>query len=638
MKHEREQTTAEPGKLKRDISFGPLLLLAINAIIGTGIFFVPAIAASIAGPTSLISWIIVALIAIFIAMCFAELTGMYPKCGGVYEFAKNAFGTGTGFVVGWIGWIVANITIAMLVVGSFDYLSTIVPLTSTQILIASMVFVILMNFVSTRGINMSIKVLLLFAVITIMSLWILISWGVYHINVQHINPITIFIFPASAVLFAMVFILETFFGWETVTYLAEETKDAKKQIPRVMIFGTIAVVLLALGVIVVALGVLPWQVLAQSTSPLVDAAFTFVGPSGAAIIAILVFLNIMGTAAAWIISTPRLIFALARDRLLPPVFSKVHKRFQTPVNAIILQTILTTFIITSGSYVTLLKILLPLAIIMYSVVILCIPKLRFSKPNVKRTFKVPLGKVLPILIVIFLLFLITYINLRFVILGYFFVLIGIPLYLSMALQFNPRLSEEFADMSTFITHHTYNYLTPKKLKRRVFKHLGNLKNKVVMDFGCSIGTLSIDLAKLVGKKGRVHATEVSHKRLKLAKKLAKKAGVHDTIVFTQENAGKRHKLHKNIKDLDAFVSIGTLGYLQNPDKVLKEVNKRLKPGAKIYFVDYDHLFQFIPTRCWLENDNKIKEKFESYGFVVEVYREKKILWELLHIYGVKKKR
>jgi APA family basic amino acid/polyamine antiporter/amino acid efflux transporter len=101
-------------ELKRTIGKKTLLFLSINAMIGTEIFFVPAIAATIAGPASIISWIIMSIIAILISLYFAELVSLFPKAGGVYEYTKQAFGEFPSFMVGWTAWIVASVSIAML--------------------------------------------------------------------------------------------------------------------------------------------------------------------------------------------------------------------------------------------------------------------------------------------------------------------------------------------------------------------------------------------------------------------------------------------------------------------------------------------------------------------------------------------
>jgi len=93
-----------------------LLLIVINSIMGTGIYFLPAIGAKYAGPMSIISWVIMSLIAVYISMCFAELVSMFPKAGGVYEYSKQAYGRFTSFLVGWITFIAANVTIAIVFV------------------------------------------------------------------------------------------------------------------------------------------------------------------------------------------------------------------------------------------------------------------------------------------------------------------------------------------------------------------------------------------------------------------------------------------------------------------------------------------------------------------------------------------
>ena len=172
----------------------------------------------------------------------------------------------------------------------------------------------------------------------------------------------------------------------------------------------------------------------------------------------------------------------------------------------------------------------------------------------------------------------------------------------------------------------------------MLKHLGDIEKKTILDLGCSIGKLSVEIAKKVGSHGKVHATEVSQKSLDVAKKIAKKEGVNHNISFVLENEETRHKLHESIHDLDGAVSIGVLGYLKNPDKLLKELHKRLKPGSKIYFVDYDHIFKVVQTKEWLEKDEHIKNKFHKAGFKIDIDRENSILWEIIHIFGHKPKK
>src|SRR3989344_3356416 len=100
-------------KLKQYIGKKTLLVLTLNAILGTGIFFLPAVGAAYSGTSSLISWAIMSLVAVMISLYFAELVSMFPRAGGAYEFVKQSFGRSPAFVFGWLSWVVANITISM---------------------------------------------------------------------------------------------------------------------------------------------------------------------------------------------------------------------------------------------------------------------------------------------------------------------------------------------------------------------------------------------------------------------------------------------------------------------------------------------------------------------------------------------
>jgi amino acid transporter len=116
---------------------------------GTGIFFLPALGAEIAGAASIISWAIMSAFAIYVAMCFAELCSMFPSAGGVYEFCKQAYGRIPSFVIGWLTLIAGNITIAMLIIGAISYLlpSTMPQLKLIIMIISAVISRLLMMYV-----------------------------------------------------------------------------------------------------------------------------------------------------------------------------------------------------------------------------------------------------------------------------------------------------------------------------------------------------------------------------------------------------------------------------------------------------------------------------------------------------------
>ena len=633
-----ESSTPE---LKKSISFSVLILLAINAIIGTGIFFVPGIAAAIAGPASLISWIGVAILAMLVAACFAELVGMFPKSGGVYEYTKQAFGEFGGFLVGWTSWMVANVTIAMLSIGCLEYLTGFFDMSQLFKIGIALGIVALINLISFRGVDLSVKVLLIFSIVTIMSLWTLISWGVYYFDFGNIQIINLM--PhigekglAISLIVAMVYILETFFGWETVANLAEETKDAKHVIPKVMMWGTLAVTLLAIGVVSISLGAVNWEVLANSNAPLTEVANAIMGTTGGKIMTLLIFLNIFGGAAAWIITTPRLIFALARDGLLPKALQKIHPKYQTPYIAIIVQAVLSGMIIISGSYALLLELVLPLAIFMYSMVVVSVTILRFTQPDTERTFKVPFGKVLPVTLGLVLMFLLGGIEPITTATGAMFVALGVPLYLMRTVESKPLIVQKLLDTSASLQKFSYKLFVKPKTHKYILKHFEGFENRRILNMGSSSGELTKDLSKLVGAQGHIIATDVSTNNLHNATKLAQRHGLQN-VEFILENSDSRHNLHKNVHTIHGATSVGLLGYLPEPEKVLHALNLRMAHRGRIYFIDYDKVFKIFRAPEWLREDHKIQKTFGDAGFKVKVFRDKGFFWETIHIAGWKVK-
>lgn len=594
-------------QLKREIGFATLLFLAINAIIGTGIFFVPSIAAGIAGPASIISWIIVGVISIIIALCFAELSNSYPKCGGVYEYAKEAFGEETGFIVGWLGWLIANVTIAMLVVGSFSYLKELISISPTLQIVLALIFVIGMNLINIKGINMSIKTMLFFAGATILALWILISWGAYTIDLSQLSGI--FMWPSSKIFLAMVFILETFFGWETISYLSEETKDPKQNIPRALIFGTIAVVLFAIGIIIIVLGVLPWQTVAASEAPLTLAAANFMPPVVIKFVAILIFLNIMGGAAAWIITTPRLIFAMGRDGMLPKSLNKIHPKFGTPINAIILQTFLTSAILLSGSYLFLLKILLPLAILMYIFgAILPVVKLRLKYPKSKRDYKVPFGKILPILIAGILFLLLFQLELDVIMMSILFIILGIPLLILMKF----RHSETFPHLFySFITRLPgYDLLSrssyDKSISNRMIHGL-NVKGKV-LEVDCKTSLFFRDTKNKFNTALKV-GSDLSFAPLIRAKN--KNKDVHFINADTSDLPFKDNSF-------DFVFCMGLSPQVVDLDSFIKEIIRVLKPEGTGRILAFTNVLGFES----FYSPQVFRNTVEKHGFRAVIERER----------------
>src|SRR3990167_5691387 len=138
-------------ELRRALGFWTILSLAIASIMGTGMFFGAAIGASYSGNTSIIAWVILSFVAVYTSTFFGELVAMFPKAGGIYEFSKHAYNRPISFLMGWLAWIVGNLTTALLIVAAMDYL---IPDPSQLILkiAISIALIIILNIICFLGV------------------------------------------------------------------------------------------------------------------------------------------------------------------------------------------------------------------------------------------------------------------------------------------------------------------------------------------------------------------------------------------------------------------------------------------------------------------------------------------------------
>lgn len=607
---------------------------------GTGIFFLPAMGVKIAGPASIISWFILSIISIYIAMCFGELSSMFPKSGGIYEFCKQAYGSFSSFIIGWMTLIAGNITIAMLIVGAIRYLNPAMP--EIYKIGISLLFIVAFNYMAYSGMKTSSVMLVAFAIITLTSLFGLIIPGIPNINLESFQPFMPFAIPA--IFIAIFFIAETFFGWETITFLSEETKNPEKVIPKALIYGTIIIAIVSLLFVITAISSMSWQAFAVTKAPLADLSVIHYGAVGKNIFAIMVYLSIIGSVAGWIISAPRLILALAKDKLFITQCAKIHPKKNTPHIAIIFQTIFTSILVVvgSGSYEKLLEILLPVVLIIYSFTMLSLVVLRYKRPELKRPYKAPIGKVGPIIIILMILALITYWGLSMgnawniikIILS--FVLLGIPIYFLLLFFYNPDAIVKINDMLAHINLALENIILPKSIRKEIVTLFHDIEKKHVLEYGSGVGTLTMHLAEAVGPEGKVYATDISKKNISILEKRLKKKGFKHVHTIHDEHHVSR--IHPEIKLVDMVFSVGMMGYMQNIKKILRDIKDILPEKGRIFFVEYVDFFWIIPNKDWLSSKSKIEVLFREAGFSVRVIKRKGTFWNYIFVYGMKSEK
>ena len=161
--------------------------------------------------------------------------------------------------------------------------------------------------------------------------------------------------------------------------------------------------------------------------------------------------------------------------------------------------------------------------------------------------------------------------------------------------------------------------------------MGDLKGKVILEYGCSVGSLTRKLAPLVTETGRIFATDLSLKKVQVADKRTNQinhVSVHHHPHLDDFKLGLPQQV-------DGVISIGMLSYMQNPTKILWSLAKHVKMDGEIIFVDYDKFFYLIPNVDWIQNDQQLTDIFRKAGFAVQVERKRGLLWQYIVISGKK---
>lgn len=635
---------------KKVLGYKVILLITLNSIIGSGMFFLPAIGARIAGPASILAWLILALSSIYTAMIFAEMVAMYPKAGGVYEFCKQAYGSFVSFIVGWIAWIVGNVTTAMLIVGAIQYL---LPQNTGGFILAklliSLFWVFVFNAMAYRGMKTSSFMLVTFAFITVSIVLALIVPSFFFIDASNLDPFFIgtdMFANLSLIVVTIFFISEAFFGLESVMFLAEEVKNPEKVLPKALVHGTVIIAVLTMVLVTVSLMVLPHEMFGVSDAPFALLANMTLGGGFENVIIIGTFLVIIGAAAGWIVTGPRLIVSLTRDKMFPPKFGRIHPVYDSPSNAIIFQAFVTGVLVVVGmfgeGYTTLLAILVPLVKVMMTAAIMAVVVLRIKKPYLHRPYKAPfaiLGAILLTLTNIALVIVwlvVEHDALSILNIGLALIFLGVPIYLFLQTQYNPVSLTCVHEWLAHFTLFFEKYSRPKYIREKCISLVGGVEGKNVLELGYGVGTFTLYLADKIGWDGELISTGQSHKLASLLRSRVEQNDLRNVTVH--EDMEYPRRVHPDVPKVDVVVSYLGIGNLARVDSVLADINNRLKNGSKICFVEYDNYFRIMSNINWLSNEYLIKHMFKRNGFDVHIERERGLFWDTLYIYGTKFKK
>ena len=429
----------EPPKLARVLTLLDATMINAGGIIGSGIFMVPATIALLTGSTSLILavWVFGGLISLFGALSIAELGAAMPRAGGQFVYLNEAYGPVWGYLYGWSCVAVINTaSIAAVGVAFSEYLSFFFPLSTMGIKSVAILSVILLTIINILDVKSGARAQNIFTLLKIGAIFGIISLGLVMDggsaeNIQPFypdRPLPALVGPLGL---AMVSVLWTYDGWIFITYVAGEVKNPGRNIPLSLVFCMLIVIsiyLLINFVFTYTLGIG-----AMGTSMLVasDSASIFLGEKGAALVSIIILISLLGANNGFILTSARINYAMARNRLFFQQAAKVHPKFKSPANALDIQEMWASVLTFSGTYNQLITYIIFASWIFYAMSCAAVIILRKKRPEMKRPYKTPGYPYIPIIFILFAVFLIFNTILeapRDAAVGAGIILAGLPLY------------------------------------------------------------------------------------------------------------------------------------------------------------------------------------------------------------------
>lgn len=432
--------------LERTLGPWSLVALGIGAVIGSGIFILTGTAAagqtmsftSIlnapvldlirdgsaavstkgrlgAGPGISLSFILVAIVCGFAALCYAELASMIPIAGGAYTYAYASLGEVVAWIIGWdliLEYAVSNMAVA---VGFSAYLNDVLErfgyalpqwLSEPTVLngaytgninLAALLIILLLTWMLVRGVRESSTANNVMVVIKLAVILLFIVVGAKHVDPTNWNPF----FPNGlpGVMTGAAIVFFTYIGFDSVSTAAEECKNPQRDLPIGIIATLFICAVLYAAVALVLTGVVNWKTL-DNAAPVVGVLKTLGYDNVRWMVAVGALVGMVSSLLVFQYGQTRIWFAMSRDRLLPSVFSRLHPRFRTPhVSTWIAGLVvgLPAMVWDIGTFADLSNIGTLFAFVIVSVAVIV---LRKTQPDRRRGFRVPLVPLLPIISIV----------------------------------------------------------------------------------------------------------------------------------------------------------------------------------------------------------------------------------------------
>lgn len=441
--------------LKRELGVWSAAAIVVGTTIGSGIFLVPKTMVNNVGSPEMVFfvWIFGGILSLAGALTYAELASAMPEAGGEYVYLREAYGPLYAFIYGWTQmWVAKSGSIATLATGFFYYLANFWPELEKTVwilgvpigpgggpleirrgqLLAMAVILLLaaINYFGVRfggGVQVAMTVVKVALIVAVIVIGLLSPYGA----ASNFSTTTTAAGGVAGFFAALVAALWAYDGWNNVAMVSSEVQDPRKNLPRALILGTLAVIVIYLAANLAYFFVLSASEVAGTDRVAAEMMRKVMGQGGAAAVSVAAMISIFAALNGSILTGARVPYAMAKDGLFFESIGKVHPRYFTPSNSIVAMSLWAALLVLSGRYEDLFNYVIFSSWILYGMATASVIVLRRKRPDLHRPYKAlgyPVVPVLFVLVAAALLFSTMQSRPRESLLGIGIILAGLPFY------------------------------------------------------------------------------------------------------------------------------------------------------------------------------------------------------------------
>jgi APA family basic amino acid/polyamine antiporter len=380
----------------------------------------------------LFTWVLMGAMTLSGALCYGELASRFPQAGGSYVYLKEIYGQTAAFLYGWMVLLVLDPGLtAIFGVGLAGYAAYMVDLSPAGKQLLAVAVVVVIGIINILGAKTGAAFLKVLTLLKVGTLLFIIGFGFLGGFGDWGNFTPFFAVPVDpfgALAGGLVGAFFAFAGWWEVTRLAEEIEEPEKNLPKALFIGVLGLTLIYILTSAVFLYLVPLAKVTSDETFAAQAGEAIFGKIGGIIFAAIVIVSVLGTLVAYLMVSPRVYFAMARDGLFFEGVAQLHRRFGTPHRATLIQMTLAVLLILSGNFEQILSYFFFVVVLTIAIVVAGLFKIHNREFDGYKTWLYPVTPLFFLVITTAVLFLIAMQNPIRSFLGVGVVLLGIPVY------------------------------------------------------------------------------------------------------------------------------------------------------------------------------------------------------------------